>query len=49
MYVRFKLEILKIVNLEFELSSSPFTPFKKKEEKTDEKPIQEDTTDTKSS
>ena len=46
MYVRFKLEILKIVNLEFELYSSPF---KKKEEKTDGKPIQEDTTDTKSS
>ena len=46
MYVRFKLEILKIVNLEFELSS---LPFEKKEEKPDEKTIQEDTTDTKSS
>jgi hypothetical protein len=47
MYVRFKLEMLKIVNLEFEMSSLPFE--KKKEEKTDENPVQEDTADTKSS
>jgi hypothetical protein len=38
--------MLKIVNLEFEMSS---LPFEKKEEKTDEKPVQEDTADTKSS
>jgi hypothetical protein len=47
MYVRIKLEILKIVNLDFELSSSPFE--KKKEEKTNDESSKEDIADTKSS